>query len=344
MKKTQSRAVDTDTLFDWYRKMVFVRRFEEQAERSFRRGKVGGSLHLYSGQEAVAVGFLAPLRDDDIVFASYRDHAYPILLGTDPGAVMAELYGKATGICKGKGGSMHIFDVAHGFYGGYGVVGGHVPLAVGAAYALRYEPGDRVCLCFLGDGAMNAGSFHEGANQAGLWGRDGLCPLVFIVENNLYGMGTSVPRSSAETRLASRFDAYAIPNEQCDGMDPAEVSEVARRVIDEVRRTGRPRAVEALTYRFAAHGAADLLQPYREKMEIEEWRRRDPIAIVEKRLRANGALDDAKVAEIAAEADRRVEEAVAFAEASPEPAPEELYTDVYAGVTPEAPGVTRTPS
>ncbi len=329
VKKVQHPGVDTDVLLEWYRSMVFVRHFEEQAERSFRRGKVGGYLHLYIGQEAVAVGVLGAIRDDDIIFASYRDHAYVLLRGTDPGAVMAELYGKSTGLCKGKGGSMHLFDVQRGFYGGYGVVGGHLPLAVGAAYALRYDHGDRVCVCFLGDGAMNTGAFHEALNLAGLWGHAGLCPLVLVVENNQYGMGTSVPRSSAVPALASRFDAYDIPNEVCDGMDPQAVYDVVRRGVDEARRTGRPWAVETLTYRYAAHGAADLLQPYRAKSEVQEWRQRDPIAQTEQRLRHAGALDDAKVEAIAAEAERRVQEAVTFAEASPDPAPEELYTDVY---------------
>jgi len=329
-KKVEHRRVETERLQEWYRSMVFLRRFEEQAERSFRRGKVGGYLHLYVGQEAVAVGALAALRDDDILFGSYRDHAYVLLRGADAGAVMAELYGKATGLCKGKGGSMHLFDVPHGFYGGYGIVGGHLPLAVGAAYALRFETGgDRVCMCFLGDGAMNTGAFHEAANLAGLWGHDGLCPVVFIIENNQYGMGTSVPRSSAVTMLASRFGAYDIRNERCDGMDPEAVYDVVRRVVDDVRRNGRPWAVETLTYRYAAHGAADLLQPYRPKSEIEEWKVRDPIVQIERRLRDAGALDEAAVAAIASEADRKVQEAVTFAEASPDPAPDELFTDVY---------------
>ncbi len=338
MKRTPTIPT-TDTLLDWYRKIVFVRRFEEQAERSFRRGKIGGYLHLYAGQEAVATGWLAALREDDIFFTGYRDHAHALIRGTNPGAVMAELFGKVTGVCKGKGGSMHLFDVSRGFYGGFGIVAGHIPLAVGAAYALRHRGTDRICLCFLGDGAMNSGAFHEAANLAGLWGHDGLCPVVFIVENNQYGMGTSVPRASAVTNLASRFEAYDIPHEQCDGMDPVTVYEVARRVAEEVRRTGRPHAVEALTYRFAAHGAADLFQPYRDKREIETWKQRDPILLLERRLREAGVLDDAKVQEIAAGAGQAVAEAVTFADASPEPPPNELFTDVYGG--PAAPGAGR---
>ncbi|HLJ59768.1 MAG TPA: thiamine pyrophosphate-dependent enzyme [bacterium] len=324
-------ANSLETLLGWYRQMVLVRRFEEQAERSFRRGKIGGYLHLYSGEEAVATGFLAALREDDILFASYRDHAHALLRGTDPRAIMAELYGKRTGVCKGKGGSMHLFDVARGFYGGYGIVGGHIPLAVGAAYALRYHDSDRVCLCFFGDGAMNSGAFHESVNLAGLWGHEGQCSVVFIVENNQYAMGTSVPKSSAATNLARRFDAYDIPNEQCDGMDVVTVYDVARRIIDETRRTGRAHAVEAITYRFAAHGAADLFQPYRPKQEVERWRERDPLLLLEQRLRAKGALDEAKIDAIAAEVDQAVADAVSFAEASPEPCPAELFDDIYGG-------------
>jgi len=328
MERVEER-VGLERMLDWYRRMVLVRRFEEQTERSFRRGKIGGYLHVYIGQEAVATGFLDAIREDDIFFASYRDHAHALLRGTDPRAVMAELYGKVTGVAKGKGGSMHLVDVARGFYGGYGIVGGHLPLAVGAAYALRYQGTDRICLCFFGDGAVNSGAFHEAANLAGLWGKEGMCPVVFVIENNQYGMGTSVERASAVPNLARRFDAYAIPNERCDGMDVVAVYEVARRVVEEVRRTGRPYGVEAVTYRFSGHGAADLFQSYRTKEEVERWRQRDPILLLEQQLREWGVLDDARKAEIHAWAEGLVEEAVAFAEQSPEPPPEELYTDVY---------------
>jgi pyruvate dehydrogenase E1 component alpha subunit len=313
----------------WYRQMVIARRFEEETERAFRRGKIGGYLHVYSGQEAVAAGFLAELRDDDIFFTAYRDHAHALFRGSPPGAVMAELFGKVTGLARGKGGSMHLFDVARGFYGGWGIVGGHIPLAVGAAYALRYRQEDRVCLCFLGDGAMNSGAFHESLNMAGLWGKDGLCPLVLVVENNQYAMGTSVARSSAVTDLASRFAQYAIPAERINGMDFFAVREAAARVIAEVRATGRPSAVEALTYRFAGHGAADLFQPYRTKEEVEAQRRRDPILLLEHRLRQAGLLDDAAVARIQEEAEQVVADAVRFAEESPAPPPEELLRHVY---------------
>jgi len=314
---------------EWYAKMVLARRFEDAAERAFRHGKIGGYLHVYSGQEAVAAGFLSTLRKEDIFFTAYRDHSHALFCGTPPGAVMGELYGKATGVAKGKGGSMHLFDAPRGFFGGYGIVGGHIPLATGAAYTLRYLETDRICLCFLGDGAMNSGSFHEPVNMAGLWGRDGLCPIIYIVENNQYAMGTSVSRSSATTNLASRFYSYEIENERVDGMDFFTVRRVASRLIEQVRETGRPYAVEMLTYRFAGHGAADLFQPYRNRGEVSEARKRDPIPLLEDRLRAAGLLTDADVERIQRDAEQAVEQAVRFADESPEPAAEELYKDVY---------------
>jgi pyruvate dehydrogenase E1 component alpha subunit len=326
-------ALAVPELIDCYRQMVLARHFEEQTERSFRRGKIGGYLHEYSGQEAVALGCLRALKDGDIFFTAYRDHAHALFCGSEPRRIMAELYGKITGLCKGKGGSMHLFDVERGFYGGYGIVGNHIPLAIGAAYALRYRDTDNVCLCFFGDGAINSGAFHESVNMAGLWGHQGNCPTVFVVENNLYGLATSVERASAVTNLAVRFDAYDIPNERVDGQDLLAVFNVAQRAIDEVRRTGRPYAVEALTYRFAGHGVADVRAreaAYRDAGEVERWRQRDPIMLLEERLRSEGALEDHQIEEIATWADQIVEDAVAYADASPDPPPEELYKDVYA--------------
>lgn len=326
----RTATADLRDALRWYARIVTARRFEDEAERAFRRGKIGGYLHVYSGQEAVGAGWLAELRADDIFFTAYRDHAHALFRGTPPGAVMAELYGKATGVAKGKGGSMHLFDVSRGFYGGYGIVGGHIPLATGAAYALRYQGTDRLCLCFLGDGAMNSGSFHEPVNMAGLWGKAGLCPIVYIVENNQYGMGTSVDRASAVPHLASRFATYGIEHERADGMDFLAVRALARRVIDRVRHSGAPYAVEMLTYRFAGHGAADLFQPYRTKDEVAQARRTDPVVILERRLREAGVLTDAEVARIHDGAAQTVLEAVRFAEESPEPGPDELARDIYA--------------
>ncbi len=265
---------------DILRQMIFIRKFEEATEREFRRGKIGGYLHVYIGQEAVATGIISAIRKDDIVFSGYRDHAHALTLGSDPAKVMAELFGKATGVSKGKGGSMHLFDVEHGFYGGYGIVGGHVTLAVGSAYGLRYQGTDRVVLCYFGDGAMNIGSFHEAMNMAGLWGHEGMCPIVYIIENNGYAMGTSVERHSALTDLSARVRAYDIPSEKVDGQDVFAVRGVADRVVRQARETGKPYCIEAMTYRFSGHGAADILQPYRTKDEVEEHRHRDPIIIL----------------------------------------------------------------
>ncbi len=334
-KSEQSSAAVADATcapewMDILRQMILIRRFEEATEREFRRGKIGGYLHVYIGQEAVASGIISAIRQGDIVFAGYRDHAHALALGADPRKVMAELFGKATGLSKGKGGSMHLFDVEHGFYGGYGIVGGHVTLAVGSAYALRYQGTDRIVLCYFGDGAMNIGSFHEAMNMAGLWGHDGMCPIIFIIENNGYAMGTSVDRHSALTDLSARVRAYDIPSEKVDGQDVFAVRGVADRVVRQVRETGKPYCIEAMTYRFSGHGAADVLQPYRSKDEVEEHRHRDPIAILQKRLVEMSGLADDDVKKMDEQSSEIVARALKFAEESPQPEPEELYRDVVA--------------
>ncbi len=312
------------------KQMIFIRRFEEATEREFRRGKIGGYLHVYIGQEGVASGIITATGDRDVVFSGYRDHAHAILRGTDPNRIMAELFGKAAGVSKGKGGSMHLFDVEHGFYGGYGIVGGHLTLATGAAYALRYQGTDRICVCYFGDGAMNIGSFHEAMNMAGLWGNQGLCPILFVIENNGYAMGTSVERHSALTDLVARVRAYNIPGEKVDGQDVLAVRGVADRVIRQIRETGKPYCIEAVTYRFSGHGAADILQPYRSKDEVEQHRHRDPIIILRNRLREICGVTDEDVKKMDEEANERVAAAVKFAEESPVPEPAELFRDVVA--------------
>ncbi len=317
---------------DILRRMILVRKFEEASERAFRKGKVGGYLHVYSGQEAVVSGTMTAMKEGDIVFAGYRDHAHALFAGSPAKEVMAEIFGKKTGISKGKGGSMHLFDVENGLYGGYGIVGGHLTLATGAGYALRYRESDNVVLCYFGDGSMNIGSFHEALNMAGLWGKKGMCPVLYIIENNHYAMGTSVERHSAVTDLSSRMDAYAIPNEKVDGQDVFAVRGVADRVIAHIRETGRPYCIEAVTYRFEGHGAADLFQPYRSRDEVEEYRKRDPITILTNRLKEVCGLTDEDLAEMNEWAGQEVEEAVKFAEESDQPDPEELYMDVLAPV------------
>ncbi|MFZ2492750.1 MAG: thiamine pyrophosphate-dependent enzyme [Thermoanaerobaculia bacterium] len=335
-QKSQSSSTLKDPICapewtDILRQMVFIRRFEEATEREFRKGKIGGYLHVYIGQEAVASGIITALRKDDIVYCGYRDHAQALALGSDPGRVMAELFGKGTGISKGKGGSMHLFDAEHGLYGGYGIVGGHLTLAAGSAFALRHQQTERIAVCYFGDGAMNIGSFHEAMNMAGLWGHQGMCPIIFVIENNGYAMGTSVERHSALTDLSARVRAYDIPTEKVDGQDVYAVREVADRVVEQVRRTGKPYCIEAVTYRFSGHGAADILQPYRSKDEVEQKKKsRDPITILRDRLSEACGFTDESFAEMDAWANQEVAKAVKFAEESPLPEPETLFTDVVA--------------
>ena len=315
---------------DILRQMIFIRRFEEETEREFRRGKIGGYLHVYIGQEAVATGIVSSLNQGDIVYCGYRDHAQALALGSDPGKVMAELFGKSTGVSKGKGGSMHLFDAEHGLYGGYGIVGGHLTLAVGSAYALRYQETDRIVVCYFGDGAMNIGSFHEAMNMAGLWGKEGKCPIVFIIENNGYAMGTSIERHSALTDLSARVRAYNIESEKVDGQDIFAVRAAADRVVKQVRETGVPYCLEAVTYRFSGHGAADILQPYRSKDEVEQHKHRDPINLLRAKLTEACGLTDDEVKSMEDEANDRVAKALKFAEESPAPEPRELFSDVVA--------------
>ena len=330
-RDASSVATDGDHLVELYKKMVLIRAFEEACQRSFRQGKIGGYLHVYTGQEAVATGFLDAFKEGDRAITAYRDHPHVLLLGSDPKNVMAELYGRGDGIVKGKGGSMHLFDVERGFMGGYGIVGGHIPLGVGFAYAMRYQGTDHITQLYLGDGSISNGAFHEAVNLAGLWGKDGMCPCLFIVENNQYGMGTSVERTTAMTDLARKFDAYGVENEKVDGMDLEAVLEVAHRAADRVRETGKPYAVEALTYRTVGHGAGDFFEKYRTKDEIKKWRERDPIGQLEHKLLENDLLDEEAIEEISNETKETIGEVTKFADESDEPPIEELYTDVYAG-------------
>jgi pyruvate dehydrogenase E1 component alpha subunit len=329
-ERQDHQQLDPQKLLDFYRKMVEIRLFEDAAQKGFRTGKIGGYLHVYSGQEAVATGFLDAYEPGDRIITAYRDHAHALLLGSTPNEVMAELYGKGTGLVKGKGGSMHLFDVKNGFWGGYGIVGGHIPLGVGMAYSLRYLKTDGIVQLYLGDGAIHNGAFHEAANLAGLWGRDGLNPTLFILENNQYGMGTSVERATAQTDLGAKFDSYGIEHEKVDGMDLDAVLEVAHRAAKRVRESGKPYAVEALTYRLVPHGAADFLEKYRTKEEVREWKQRDPIALVEHELLESGEVSEEQISQIRDENKKLIDEAVKFAEESPEPDLSELKTDVYA--------------
>jgi pyruvate dehydrogenase E1 component alpha subunit len=323
-------GLSNEVLIDLYRRMVEIRLFEEACSRSFRQGKIGGYLHTYIGEEAIATGLLHVKQPGDKIITAYRDHAHTLLLGATPNEVMAELYGKGPGLVKGKGGSMHLFDAKRDFMGGYGIVGGHIPLGVGMAYGLAYQGTDNIVQLYLGDGAIHNGAFHEAANLAGVWGRDGLNPCLFVLENNLYGMGTSVERATVNTDLGSKFASYGIEHEKVDGADVEAVIAVAERAAARVRETKKPYAIEAIAYRLAPHGAADFLEKYRSKDEIKEARQRDPITLFERRLLDSGIATEDQLAEIRGELKVIIDESVRFAEESPEPPLDELYTDVYA--------------
>lgn len=308
-----------------YRQMVLIRKFEDRAGEMYKVGKIGGFLHLYIGQEAVAVGFISALKPDDYVIGAYREHGQALARGADPQKVMAELFGKRTGVSKGKGGSMHMFDVEKHFMGGHGIVGGGMPLAAGMGFAINYREGDQVVLCFFGDGAVNEGAFHESLNLASLW----RLPVIFVCENNLYGMGTSVERASAIPQVFRRAQCYDMEVESVDGMDVLAVRDAAERAVKHARTLHEPRFIEAVTYRYRGHSMADP-GSYRTKDEIQEWENRDPIIRFRKYLTERGIALDEELDQIEAEVEAVVDDAVKFADESPEPTREDLYADVYA--------------
>jgi pyruvate dehydrogenase E1 component alpha subunit len=306
------------------RMMMLIRRFEEKAAEMYARGKIKGFLHLYIGQEAVATGAVAALRDDDYLVTHYREHGHALARGLDPNAVMAELFGKATGVTGGRGGSMHIFDVAKSFMGGYAIVAGHMPLACGLALAEQYKGTDRIAVNFIGDGAVNEGEFHEALNLAAIW----KLPVLFICENNLYGMGTDVRRVSAIVEVYKRAEAYGLQSAQVDGMDVLAMHEAVAEAAARVRSGEGPAFLEAICYRFRGHSMADA-EFYRHKDEVETWRRLDPIATLARQLKAGGTIADGDIERLQSEVDRIADAAARFAEESPQPALETLYDFVY---------------
>ncbi len=323
--ETRLRSVLSDKeLLRLYEQMVLSREFEESCAEQYTKGHITGFLHLYSGQEAVAVGATAALHQEDYILSAYREHAQAIVRGAEPRRVMAELFGKATGICKGKGGSMHLFAPALNFMGGYAIVGGQFPIAVGLAFASRYRQEDRVAACFFGDGAVNQGTFHEALNWARLWE----LPVLFICENNFYGIGTEVHRSSALASIFKRTCGYDIPSEKVDGMDVIAVYKAVKYAAEKVRETSRPYFIEAITYRFRGHSMADPAK-YRSAAEHEVWKARDPIPGFAKRLLEEEIAGNEQLEDILAKARAKVEEAVRFAEASPWPEDEEVYNDIF---------------
>ena len=308
-----------------YRQMLLIRRFEETSSRLYMQGKIRGFLHLYIGQEAVAAGAVPLLNVDDYVVSHYRDHGHALARGMDPNVVMAELYGKSTGSSGGKGGSMHLFDASRNFMGGYAIVGGQLPIAVGLALAVKYRKQRRVVMCFFGDGAVNQGEFHESMNLASLW----KLPVLFFLENNLYGMGTRVDRTHAggeDIYLAA--EPYKIPAAQIDGMDIVAVREATSEALARVRDTGGPVFLEAMTYRFRGHSLADP-EEYRDQDEVTGWRGRDPIDRFKGLILSDGLLSDDDMDRVAEEVDKAVKEAVQFAENSPDPRIDTVYENVY---------------
>ena len=315
--------MDKATLLHWYRQMVLIRLFEQRSAELYQQGKIGGFLHLYIGQEAVAVGSIAARRDDDHIITAYRDHAHALAVGTDPRYVMAEMLGKSTGVSSGKGGSMHLVNTEKNFWGGYAVVGGHLPLAAGLALAEQYRGTDNAVICYMGDGATNIGYFHESLNLAGVW----KLPVLWIVENNQYGMGTAVERASAGTML-QKAQAYGMEGQQVNGMNVMEMYEATAAALQKIRDGEGHQFIEAITYRFEGHSMGDPLR-YRTKDELQKWQEDDPIGILERHLLENEMADRETLEQLDQQAQETVEEAVTFAEESPLPEPEDLYANIY---------------
>ena len=308
-----------------YEQMLLIRRFEERSGRLYNEGKIRGFLHLYIGEEAIAVGAIPALRDDDYVITHYRDHGHALARGMPPRVIMAELMGKATGSSGGKGGSMHLFDVSRRFMGGHAIVGGHIPIAVGLALSIKYKREDHAVLCFFGDGAVNEGEFHESLNLAALWD----LPVLFFLENNLYAMGSQIERTHAGGKdIYQVADAYRIPAMQIDGMDVVAVRDATSEALGRARSGEGPVFLEAMTYRFRGHSVADPTT-YRDDSEVEQWRDKDPISTFREQSLAGGLLDEEEFDGIDERVDGVIEEAVRFAEESEDPSPESLYENVY---------------
>jgi pyruvate dehydrogenase E1 component alpha subunit len=315
-------AYSRDLLLTMYRKMYLIRRFEERAGQQYGLGKIAGFCHLYIGQEAVAVGTNEAIRPEDYMLSGYRDHGQPLVRGSDPGMVMAELFGRTGGYSKGKGGSMHVFDIEHHFYGGYGIVGGQIPLAAGMAFASRYRNEDRITVCYFGDAASNQGAFHETLNMAAKW----KLPVLYICENNRYGMGTAMSRVSAVPEVHKRGCAYDIRHEAVDGMDCLKMYEAVKDAAEYIRAGNGPVLMEAHTYRFRGHSMADPAT-YRTKQEVEEERKNDPIPRIKAYAMEQGLAKEEEFDAIEAEVKQIVDAAVKFADESPEPGIEELWQD-----------------
>lgn len=319
------RQMDRESRLRMYREMVLIRQFEDKSGEQYGRGKIAGFLHLYTGEEACAVGAISALREDDYIITHYRDHGHALAKGCSPRAVMAELYGKATGVSGGLGGSMHLFCPQHRLMGGYAIVGSGIPIGTGIALGIQHRRENSVCMNFFGDGAVNEGAFHESLNLASLW----RLPVIFFCENNQYAMGTALSRSSAVPEIYKRAEAYAMSSQQVDGMDVDAVYRAAQEAVERARRNGGPTLIEAITYRYKGHSMADAVS-YRSRDEEQSWQPRDPIALFHHRLLEEQVATADELVEIAREVDEVIVDAVRFAEESPEPTLDELYRAVYA--------------
>ena len=317
------KALSRDELLELYRQMVLIRRFEEKSAELYAEGKIGGFLHLYIGEEAIAVGGCKALLPTDHMFTAYRDHGWAIARGLDPKAVMAELLGKATGVSGGKGGSMHLASAEHRYWGGHAIIGGHLPLATGVGIEIRYNEKPDAVLCVLGEGTTNIGYFHESVNLAAVW----KLPVVFLVENNQYGMGTEVGKASAVSEIYTKGCAYDIAHRQLNGQDVFETYQVIGEALDLAREEG-PVLLEAMTYRYVGHSMGDP-ERYRSKAEIEEWRARDPILRLADKMTEQGMFTEEDAKAIAESVEEELVEIVKFAEESPEPDDAALCEHVF---------------
>jgi pyruvate dehydrogenase E1 component alpha subunit len=327
-KKNTSNSVSENargTAVGYLRSMLMQRRFEEKSAEAYAIGKIGGFCHLYIGQEAVSTGTMSTLRPDDYVITAYRDHGLALARGMTPREVMAELFGRAAGCSGGKGGSMHLFDRKLNFLGGHGIVGGHIPIATGVGFAIAYRGGDQVCVCFFGEAAVNIGAFHEALNMASLWN----LPVVFIIENNRYGMGTAIGRSTAQQDVVKRAEAYAMIGTSVDGQDVYAVHDELGAAVERARKEHRPTLVEVRTTRFMGHSMSDAASgTYRSKAELDQSMQRDPIVLLKQKMLSDGMLSEDDYKKMDDEAKAAAQDAWDFADASPEPSPEELFTHV----------------
>jgi pyruvate dehydrogenase E1 component alpha subunit len=316
--------MEKENYLDLYHQMVLIRLVEERAAQLYQQGKIGGFLHLYIGQEAVCTGLISARQPQDRVITAYRDHGVAISCGIPAKVVMAELLGKVDGCSRGKGGSMHMADVEKNFWGGHAIVGAHLPLAAGLALGDTYMENDGVTICMFGDGASNIGYFHEALNLSKVW----KLPVLWVCENNRYGMGTAVDRASAVSEIRQKAEGYGILNERVDGMDVIKVRQAAEEAIETVRKGGGPFFLEAITYRFRGHSMGDP-ERYRKVEEVKRWEEEDPIGVYRKFLISEKIASEDELDKLEAKVEEEVQEAVQFAESSPEPAPEELFSNVY---------------